>query len=55
MIYYIYTKNYRLVVSDLENSSIEKSESKLAKLEEKKAALNAKIKLERNKVNYPSL
>lgn len=51
MIYYIYTKNYRLVVSDLENSSIEKSESKLAKLEEKKAALNAKIKLERNKLN----
>lgn len=51
MIYYIYTKNYRLVVSDLENISIEKSESKLAKLEEKKAALNAKIKLERNKLN----
>ncbi|MBF0843458.1 hypothetical protein IR117_02440, partial [Streptococcus danieliae] len=35
----------------MENSGIEKSESKLAKLEEKKAALNAKIKLERNKLN----
>ncbi len=51
MIYYIYTKIYRLVVLILENSGIEKSESKLAKLEEKKAALNAKIKLERNKLN----
>lgn len=35
----------------LENNSIKKSESKLKELEKKKAALNEKIKLERNKLN----
>ncbi len=35
----------------MENNSIKKSESKLKELEKKKAALNEKIKLERNKLN----
>lgn len=35
----------------LENNSIKKSESKLKELEKKKAVLNEKIKLERNKLN----
>nr|CRY97003.1 hypothetical protein [uncultured prokaryote] len=35
----------------MENNSIKKSESKLKELENKKAALNEKIKLERNKLN----
>ena len=35
----------------LENNRIKKSESKLKELEKKKAALNEKIKLERNKLN----
>lgn len=39
------------MVNILENNSIEKTESKLAKLEEKRAALSAQIKLERNKLN----
>ena len=35
----------------MENNSIKKSESKLKELEKKKAVLNEKIKLERNKLN----
>ena len=35
----------------MENNSIKKSESTLKELEKKKAALNEKIKLERNKLN----
>ena len=37
----------------MENNSIKKSESKLKELEKKKAVLNEKIKLERNKLNAP--